>query len=139
MLIYYSINTLKNSVNDLTTSLIKIKSTIPTYYSSKEVYSADFEKIINHYFDGAKKLTTDIYQAKKNFLDNIKVGMTKISDTQSQVETYMSNTYINRNMVNNTIYQPVVLPQIKTPTFTHCSYQSSGYGQANMTCYDSAF
>jgi len=135
----YSINTLRNSINILTTSLIQIKSTIPAYYTSKEVYSTDFEKIINYYFDSAKKLTDDIYQAKKKFFDAIKIGMTKISDTQSQVETYMSNASISRSAFNSTIYQPVVLPQIKTPTFTHCSYQYSGYGQSNMTCYDSAF
>ena len=81
----------------------------------------------NKYYKDSRNQELEIFTYLKSYYSGKAASVSSYSNS-NYVPTYTAPTYT-----------PQVLPQIKFPTFTHCSYQNYGNGQANMTCYDSAF
>lgn len=125
------------SVNNYLSTLEKKKSDIPKYFENDEVRIAESLKLINYNFDTAQDLLSLIYNAKKEYLDVIGLSMEKVSDTQPDIQSYMSRYKPgNINMINTTIYQPsVVIPQIQIPKTTYCTIRGTGVnGSYDVSC-----
>lgn len=122
-----SIPNLTSSVNEYIAGLEKKKSEISEYYENDEIYKSKFSKLIDYQSADYSKILDQIYNAQKEYLDTVELSMSKVSEAEPNIKAYMSGRRTsNASIISNTIYQPVIIPQIQIPKTTYCNMSETG-------------